>query len=178
METHLNPLIKKQQPRTFTPPRHHWWIGIAVLLTAASTVLWWNLRAGKNHVVSPSASEGQQSAPPVHVSIRRIVSTTSPQWLEVTGTVQAELEAPIASKVMGRVQNVLVREGERVRRGQTLAVLDARDLDASVAQANASLRSSDVGYISAQVSASRSATTGGARSVPPRTRSASPRSPR
>src|SRR5262249_4955974 len=85
--------------------------------------------------------------------IQRVGLAAAPQWLEATGTVQAELEAPVATKVLGRVQSVLVREGDPVRRGQTLVLLDAQDLDAAIAQAHANLRAASVGYDSARVAA-------------------------
>lgn len=74
-----------------------------------------------------------------------------PEWLEATGTVRPELEAGVAAKVMGRIQAVLVREGDHVRRGQPLVTLDARDLDAAVAQAEANLRSAHAGYDNSRV---------------------------
>jgi RND family efflux transporter MFP subunit len=73
--------------------------------------------------------------------------------VEVTGSVRPELDASIASKVMGRVQSVLVREGDRVHRGEPLVVLDARDLDASISQASAGLHAAAVGYDTARTTA-------------------------
>jgi RND family efflux transporter MFP subunit len=43
------------------------------------------------------------------------------------------------TKILGRIDQVLVREGERVERGQLLARLESRDLQAAVAQAEAAV---------------------------------------
>lgn len=50
-------------------------------------------------------------------------------------------EIEIASKYAGRVADVLVREGDRVTAGQVLAHMDARDLDAQLAEAKANVAS-------------------------------------
>ena len=50
---------------------------------------------------------------------------------------RARSSAIIAAKWMGYVREVKVQVGDRVREGQLLVGLDARDLDASSAQAAA-----------------------------------------
>jgi len=73
------------------------------------------------------------------------------RWLDATGTVRPELESLIAAKVTGRVEAVAVREGDAVYRGQLLVRLDDRDLAAAVAQADAGLRSAQIGLKNAQI---------------------------
>lgn len=60
-----------------------------------------------------------------------------PDLYEATGTVRARTTAVIASKVMGYVQQVSVQVGDRVREGQPLVTLDARDLEANLRRAEA-----------------------------------------
>ena len=57
----------------------------------------------------------------------------------VTGTVIAGDEAQVAPRIMARLLEVRVREGDEVRTGQILAVLDTRELEDAVAQAGAGL---------------------------------------
>ena len=69
-----------------------------------------------------------------------VVTASIQQWpsiYEATGTVRARSSAIIAAKWMGYVREVKVQVGDRVRDGQLLVVLDARDLDASANQAAA-----------------------------------------
>lgn len=73
----------------------------------------------------------------VPVSIAAAALQNWPNLYEATGTVRARTTAVIASKVMGYVQQVSVQVGDRVRQGQPLVTLDARDLDASVRRAEA-----------------------------------------
>lgn len=55
----------------------------------------------------------------------------------VLGEVLGAEEAEIAPRVSGEVREVLVREGDRVRRGAVLARLDTQELDDAVAAAEA-----------------------------------------
>ena len=54
------------------------------------------------------------------------------------GVIEAQLDATLSAKATGRVQRVLVREGDRVSKGQLLVEIDDQDLSAAegVAQAN------------------------------------------
>jgi RND family efflux transporter MFP subunit len=62
-----------------------------------------------------------------------------PSIYEATGTVRARTASQISAKVMGYVREVRVSVGDPVRAGQVLIVLDDRDLDAAVRQAEAGL---------------------------------------
>src|SRR5438270_1162812 len=55
--------------------------------------------------------------------------TDWPSVYEATGTVRARTVAQITSRLMAYVREVRVRVGDRVNAGQTLVVLDARDLE-------------------------------------------------
>jgi multidrug efflux pump subunit AcrA (membrane-fusion protein) len=59
-----------------------------------------------------------------------------------TGDIAPELQVTIYSKVQGWVEKINVREGDRVKTGQVLATLDAREAEAAVAQAKANLEAS------------------------------------
>src|SRR5437763_3416769 len=63
--------------------------------------------------------------------------TDWPSTYEATGTVRARTTATISSKLMGYAREVRAQIGDRVREGQTLVVLDARDLETAVARAEA-----------------------------------------
>jgi len=59
--------------------------------------------------------------------------------LEVSGTIEAD-DVRVASLVGGQVDEVLVREGERVEEGQVLLRFDPADIDLQADQARAALR--------------------------------------
>lgn len=91
-------------------------------------------------------SPGPQAIP---VRTCTVSDTETPQWLDATGTVSAQFVADLSTRIPGRVTAIAVKEGDRVRKGQLLVALDAADLDASVAQAEAEVRASAVQYQSA-----------------------------
>ena len=81
----------------------------------------------------------ESAAPSPTLSVS-VVSPAIQQWpaiYEATGTVRARSLMTIAAKWMGYVREVKVQVGDRVREGQLLVVLDARDLDASASRAAA-----------------------------------------
>jgi HlyD family secretion protein len=56
-----------------------------------------------------------------------------------TGDIAPYAQVVLYSKVQGWVEKINVREGDRVKTGQVLATLDAREAEAAVAQSKASL---------------------------------------
>ena len=85
----------------------------------------------------PARRTAQPKTPPVAVQVSPVATQDWPTSYEATGTVRARTTATISSKVMGYVQQVSVHVGDRVRRGQELITLDARDLDVSLRRAEA-----------------------------------------
>ena len=79
-------------------------------------------------------------SPPTSSMSVETVAVTETDWpttYEATGTVRARTTATISSKLMGYAREVRAQIGDRVRQGQTLVVLDSRDLETSVAQTEA-----------------------------------------
>src|SRR6476659_1162468 len=74
---------------------------------------------------------------PMRVETIVVAKSDWPYTYEATGTVRARTTATISSKLMGYAREVRAQIGDRVREGQLLVVLDARDLEASVARAEA-----------------------------------------
>src|ERR1022692_12560 len=70
----------------------------------------------------------QPQAPPIAVRVAAVAAQDWPATYEATGTVRARTTATMASKVMAYVQQVSAQVGDRVRQGQVLITLDARDL--------------------------------------------------
>jgi RND family efflux transporter MFP subunit len=84
----------------------------------------------------PAEAADSNAAP---IAVRTITAAPAawPNLYEAVGTVRARTAAVISSRVMGYVREVRVAAGDRVRAGQTLVVLDSRDLDAGYRQAEA-----------------------------------------
>jgi len=85
--------------------------------------------------------EGKSAAPAAAVVVSTVTAVEQP-WpaiYEAAGTVRARTSAVIAAKLMGYVREVKVQAGDRVREGQLLVTLDARDLDVNSHRAEAEL---------------------------------------
>jgi RND family efflux transporter MFP subunit len=72
---------------------------------------------------------------PVVVTVARVRTGRVQDARRFLGEVAAFDESPLAARIVSQVVRVLVREGDRVRRGQTLVELDPRELDDAVAAA-------------------------------------------
>lgn len=104
-------------------------ISPAVLAAAAL----FSAACGKHEAPSREAA----AVPPAHV---RTVSAAQAEWPledQATGTVRARTAVSISAKVMGYVREVRAQAGDRVREGQTLVVIDARDMDTAVRKVDA-----------------------------------------
>jgi RND family efflux transporter MFP subunit len=87
---------------------------------------------------APRQKSSAPSVPAVAVSTVTAATETWPSIYEATGTVRARTSAVISAKLMGYVREVRVQAGDRVREGQLLVSLDARDLDVGTHRAEAS----------------------------------------
>lgn len=76
------------------------------------------------------------------VNIADAKLTIVDEYNETAGTVKAKTTSLVASKVMGTITNVLVKEGDRVSAGQLLLTIDDRDLAPKVTMAESAYRES------------------------------------
>jgi RND family efflux transporter MFP subunit len=94
--------------------RNKWlWVAIAVVFVAAAA-LWWQF-------------EG-----PVAVTLVELNRGPAVDAIYATGTVEPTVMLPIAPRVAGRLVELNVDEGAKVRKGQALARLDDADLASTV----------------------------------------------
>ncbi|SMP49512.1 RND family efflux transporter, MFP subunit [Desulfonatronum zhilinae] len=57
-----------------------------------------------------------------------------PAWIEAVGEIRPRVEIAVSAQVQAEVRRVLVRPGQRIRRGETLLELDDRELQSRLAQ--------------------------------------------
>ncbi|MHB8077666.1 MAG: efflux RND transporter periplasmic adaptor subunit [Candidatus Krumholzibacteriia bacterium] len=81
---------------------------------------------------------------PVAVEVAPVTTARWAQGVEVTGSLAPRRAADVKSEYSGTVAEVLVTEWDPVRRGATLARLDARDAEAMLASAQASRLQAEV----------------------------------
>ena len=82
-----------------------------------------------------------------------------PVMVSATGALHARQTATLSARILGRVQDVLVRGGDSVRAGQTLVILDDATLKSAAEQAEAAQKAADNQEIAAQTNADLAAST-------------------
>jgi multidrug efflux pump subunit AcrA (membrane-fusion protein) len=105
--------------------------------------------------IGPGTVE-KSSGRTARVEIAVAKPTTHPEIYEAMGTVRAQTTSILSSKLMGTVRAILVEEGQPVKAGQPLVVLDQRQVSAQLQQAEAALsevRKAENAAASAQESA-------------------------
>ena len=103
-----------------------WLAGILVVLIAAGIVLW-QRSAPEQRAARPS--------PPIPVTTAEAAPKDVPIFLDALGTVQAWNTVAVRSQVDGKLEQVRFKEGQEVRRGDVLAVIDQRPFKATLDQA-------------------------------------------
>ncbi|HYE37014.1 efflux RND transporter periplasmic adaptor subunit [Methylocaldum sp.] len=116
----------------------------ALVAVAALIVLLMWMQGSFEDKVEPGVSEAvadgevDKNAPTAKVVRKDIEKAFA--W---PGTVAARTVAQIAPKIPGRILEIPVRAGERVKQGQVLARLDARETQARLGQARAALAAAE-----------------------------------
>lgn len=91
----------------------------------------------------PGPTSQQAAGTPVDVQTAVAALQDVPRPFETGGIVRARTTATLVSRIVAEVHDVLVRPGDRVKAGQTLIRLDARDLQAGQARAQAGLAAAE-----------------------------------
>lgn len=106
-------------------------------------------------VLGCKSSEPRSSATAEAVLSRIVESRQiqAPATVQATGTLHPRETATLSAQIVARVQQVLVREGDAVRAGQTLVILDDAALKSADEQVEAGVKAAEAQQIAAQTNA-------------------------
>lgn len=108
-----------------------------ILLGAGFGWRWWQTSRAGNAQQGPAAGAGQPQRIPVKVAA---VQTQTVQEASVLlGTLEDRRSAALKPEIEGRVSQILVKEGDRVKQGQVVIRLDSDAAGAQVMQSKAGL---------------------------------------
>lgn len=93
--------------------------------------------SGKEHEAGNRQAE--PAAVVTGITVETVKSGNLPETQEIAGTVRARTSAVVSTRIPGTVSVLRVREGDRVRKGQLLAQLDAQENQATAAVASAGI---------------------------------------
>jgi RND family efflux transporter MFP subunit len=114
-----------------------WIEGLAAVALAILPIVW--LSGGCEEQVGPEAAPA--AAPPTPAGQTASVrAARGPQVERVSGTVASARHTTVSSEILARIEEVRPRAGTLVEQGDVLVVLDARDLEARVREAEEALR--------------------------------------
>jgi multidrug efflux system membrane fusion protein len=88
---------------------------------------------------SEKSAPAENMPPPPDVSVARVVSRDVRQWDEFTGRVTAVETVELRPRVSGYVEQVAYEEGQEVRKGELLFLIDQRSYRAAFDSARANL---------------------------------------
>lgn len=123
-----------ESDRTPAPPSHRSWarglLWLGLLLAGGAAAWWFLLRPPQTPPPAPSQWRG-----PVAVRVEPARTEDFTVQARAVGTVAPYNTVVVRSRVAGQLARVLVREGQRVARGQLLAEIDPEPLRVALAQA-------------------------------------------
>ena len=90
-----------------------------------------------------SSNENSSGLPSAQVHVQTVESKSRVVTEEVVGTVRAKLHATLEAKLSGRIDQLPVVLGQRVKAGERVARLDAAEINARLEQAEASLEQAE-----------------------------------
>ncbi|MGH8141023.1 MAG: efflux RND transporter periplasmic adaptor subunit [Steroidobacteraceae bacterium] len=148
--------IERPEPMPAHTPggAQRWLIGLVILtvvLAVAASAWYWQAARGKTITVRGATARTVQSnaaGVPVAGSL-----------LDASGYVVALREATVSAKGIYKVNQVLVQEGEQVRKGQVIARLDDSNTHAALEQSQAQVQQAQAALASARLAAADAAPT-------------------
>ncbi len=129
----------QDDPKNYTPRRPGkrfviGWLGIVVVVCVVTAAL---VRARDIRLQRDTAELEEQMAHGAHVLVTHVRHAPPHRTLALPATVRGFIETPIYAKIAGYLKAINVDKGDRVKKGQVLAVLESPELDQQVANARA-----------------------------------------
>ena len=121
-----------------------------IVVAVAGVGAWYALERGEPVV--------KATAPPVPVTVAIASRGDLPVYLTGLGTVQASFTVGIKPQVDGKLEQVLFKEGDHVRKGEVLAKIDPRLYQAALDRAKAQKKQDEAQLISVMKDLQRSRT--------------------
>src|SRR5271166_6060169 len=123
-------------------------IGITLLVVAVlgigAYVYFWGVPAAVSRLLPAAAATVKSSAPtvdaPIPVAAAVVRGEAVPIYLSGIGTVQAYNTVNVKTRVDGEITKILFQEGQDVKAGDALAIIDPRPLEAQLQQQEAVLQ--------------------------------------
>lgn len=90
------------------------------------------------------------NSPAVAVQVKNVSEDASSPFLTASGKVEAAKSANISTRMMGYVDKIYVKVGDKVRNGQLLLSVNNADVSAQLAQVNAGITEAEAAFTNAE----------------------------
>ena len=128
-----------EDPKAYQPtaPGRSFVIGGVTLLVVAIGLTAGLVIAHAQHLERQATALDRELASGPRVLVTAVKHASRTRSLELPATIHGFIETPVYAKVAGYLKTITVDKGDRVKRDQILAVLDAPELDQQVGNARA-----------------------------------------
>lgn len=82
----------------------------------------------------------------IPVTVRMVGEIDGPNMISTSGTIEAVKSANLSTRIMGHVDKIHVRIGDKVTKGQLLLSINNTELSAKLAQVNAGIAEATAAY--------------------------------
>lgn len=125
----------QKEPLKDRPHVMAWCLAMFVVLAATAGVV-----VSRTYAISAQRAELDKIAEAgPHVLVTRPKAESAERQLTLPATIQGYVETPVFAKIAGYLKEIRVDKGDRVKRGQVLAILESPELDQQVADAKDNL---------------------------------------
>ncbi|MCG9890029.1 MAG: efflux RND transporter periplasmic adaptor subunit [Thermosynechococcaceae cyanobacterium MS004] len=131
---------------TLPPLRSKVGLGLLGAIALSGVGLFWIVRS----TMAPSPPPAVVKIQPLVVKTEVVTTNAVAGTQTLTGTVEPLESVTVTSRVMGLIARLPVQEGDRVRAGQVVAVIDVKDIQAQRDQSIASIYQAQAGVTGAQ----------------------------
>src|SRR5262249_20796180 len=131
--------LMEEDPKEYSanPPGGFFFVGW-VLLMLVVLGLTAGLVMARSRLLSQQTTELElQEEQGPRVLVVPVLRSPQSRSIEVPGTIHGYIETPVYAKIAGYLKRIYVDKGDRVEKGQLLAVLDSPELDHQVTNARA-----------------------------------------
>lgn len=131
----------QQEQEVPQPPKKRNWLmilGIILLIIGGASFgwRWWQSR-GDNATQAAGATAKKPMVVPVKLAT--VETGTIRETSQFIGSLEASRSVPIKPQVEGRISQIVVKEGDRIKQGQVIITLDSDDANAQLLQQKAAL---------------------------------------
>jgi multidrug efflux system membrane fusion protein len=126
-----------------------------VVVLALGLIVWRIYRNQKLAAANTASQAAALQSRPVPVQVTPVVQKPMPIFLMALGTVTPYMSVTVKARVSGQLEPVKFTEGQEVRQGQTIMIIDPRPYQAALDQAKGMLAHDEALYKDAQAEFNR-----------------------